>query len=83
MAIIRREMRKLFPDLKVDAAQIADLLANDVLKRDVVEGDKVKEAQQRIRKATNKLARMAAKKEGVEPVAAEAPVVADGEVQLA
>lgn len=84
VAIIRREMRRLFPDLKVDATQIADLLVNDVLKRDVVEGDKVKEAQQRIRKAANRLARAAAKREeAVDTNAADTAVVSNEDVQLA
>jgi hypothetical protein len=59
---IRREFRKLFPELKVDIEQITDILVNEVLKREVIEGDKVKEAQQRIKKATAKLARQIEKK---------------------
>jgi Type I restriction enzyme R protein N terminus (HSDR_N) len=58
---IRRELRRLFPDLKVDAEQIAQILESDVLKRDVLDGDKAKEASQRIRKATQRLNRIAAK----------------------
>lgn len=60
-SVIRRELRRLFPDLRVDVEQITDILANDVLKREVIEGDKVKEAQQRIKKATTKSMKVAAK----------------------
>lgn len=60
-SVIRRDLRKLFPDLRVDVDQIADILVNDVLKREVIEGDKVKEAQQRIKKATAKISKATAK----------------------
>lgn len=59
---VRRELRRLFPDIKVDLEQVDDLLQNDILKREVIEGDKSKEAQQRVKKAIQKLARQAAKK---------------------
>lgn len=52
---LRKEMRRLFPDITVDAQQISDLLVNDILKREVIEGDKVKDAQSRIKRAENKL----------------------------
>ena len=56
----------------------------DIKARDVSEADTVTVAQQRIRKATNKLARMAAKREDVaDPVAAEAPAITDGNATLA
>ena len=37
---------------------------NDVLKREVVEGDKVKETQQRLKKALQKVAKQTAAKAG-------------------
>jgi hypothetical protein len=58
---IRRELRRYFPDLKVDTEQVADLLRNDVMKREVIEGDKVAEAATRIKKAAQKLERAALK----------------------
>lgn len=54
VSVIRRELRRLFPDLKVDNQAISDILSNEVLKREVIEGDKVKEVEQRIRKASAK-----------------------------
>lgn len=59
---IRREMRRLFDDLKVDAEKISQLLTSDVLKREVIEGEKAKETELRIRKVQQKLARQAAKR---------------------
>jgi len=62
VSVIRREMRRLFPDVKIDQENIADILTNEVFKREVVEGDKVKETQQKIKRAVNKLARATEKK---------------------
>lgn len=71
IAIIRRELRRLFPELRVDTGQISDILVNEVLKREVIEGDKVKEAQQKIKKATAKQARQSEKKQTSNPVSTE------------
>ena len=62
VSVIRRELKRLFPELKVESEQIADILKNDVLKREVIEGEKVKETQAKIKKATLKLAKQSAKK---------------------
>jgi hypothetical protein len=62
VSAVRRELRKLFPETKVDSEQITDILNNDILKREVIEGDKVKETQQKIKKITAKLAKQAEKK---------------------
>lgn len=62
VTVTRREIRKLFPDLKVEQVQISDIIANDVLKREVIEGEKVKEIQQRIKKAAQKAAQEEKKK---------------------
>jgi len=71
VGVVRRELRKLFPDLKVTFEQIQELLWNEILKREVLEGEKVKEVQSRIKRAANKLARAAAKEAATEN--AEAP----------
>ena len=61
VATVRKEMRKLFPDLKIDAEAISELMVSGVLKREVVTGDKAEDARQRIRKAGQKLERAARK----------------------
>ena len=61
ISVLRREMRRLFPDLKVSPEQLQELMWNDVLKREVVEGEKVKEAQSRIKRAANRLAKQVAR----------------------
>ena len=62
VAVLKREIRKLFPEVKVDSEQITDILNNEILKREVIEGDKVKETQQKIKKITTKLAKQSEKK---------------------
>ncbi|MDV6341418.1 type I restriction enzyme HsdR N-terminal domain-containing protein [Nitrosomonas sp. Is24] len=74
VSTVKREIRKLFPELKVDSEQIADILNNDILKREVIEGDKVKETQQKIRKITAKLAKQIEKKTD-KPNNPESPVI--------
>jgi len=59
---IRRELKRIFPELKIDTTQIADMLANEVLKREVIGGDKSKETQQKIKRAATKLAKEIDKK---------------------
>lgn len=59
---IRKELRRLFADVKVDVEQIVAILNNDVLKREVIEGEKPKEMQQKIKKILAKMDRLAAKK---------------------
>lgn len=56
LSAVRKEMRRLFPELKIDNERIGEIITHDVLKREVLEGEKFKDAQQRIRKATQKLA---------------------------
>lgn len=53
----RKEFKKLFPDIKIDNDDVLDLIYNEIFKREVIEGDKVKEAQSRIKKALSKLLR--------------------------
>lgn len=59
---VRKEMKKLFPEIKVEHENILDIILNDVLKREVLEGDKVKDAQGRIKKAQAKIAKAATPK---------------------
>lgn len=74
---IRRELRKLFPDLNVEQNHVADILANEVLKREVIEGDKVKETQQKIKKTAAKIAKLAEKKASAADNANLSPVAED------
>lgn len=49
--VIRRELRRLSPDVRIDSMQIKDVLINEVIKREVMEGEKADEARKKISKA--------------------------------
>jgi hypothetical protein len=54
LLMVRRELKRLSPDVRIDVEQIKSVLENEVLKRDVVEGDKAEEARKRITRARNR-----------------------------
>ena len=54
---IRREARKIVPDIKIDAEGLREVIENEVLKREVVEGEKAEEAKKRIAKTYVKISR--------------------------
>lgn len=55
--VIRRELRRISPDVKIDTEQIREVLTQEVLKRDVLEGEKADEARHRIAKAASRALR--------------------------
>jgi len=57
LEVIRRELRRLSPDVRIDLEQIKSVLTQDVLKREVVEGEKADEARKKINRAASKLLR--------------------------
>src|SRR5581483_4831477 len=61
LTMVKRELKRVSPDVKIDIEQIQAVLEQEVLKRDVVEGDKVNEARKRIARAASKAARKAEK----------------------
>lgn len=50
IAAIRKEFRRIVPDLRVDPCEIESLLKSEVLKREVLEGDQAKKAQVKIKR---------------------------------
>lgn len=52
--VIRRELRKMSPDIKITSEQIKRVIEQEVLKREVVEGEKADEAKKKISKALSK-----------------------------
>jgi hypothetical protein len=75
LEVIRRELRRVSPDVKIDIEQIRSVLVNEVLKREVLEGDQATEAKKRINRAANKALRQkAAKDDGNNSTQAEEPV---------
>lgn len=52
--VLRRELRRLSSEVKVDNEQIKMVLLTEVIKREVVEGEKADEAKKKISRAANR-----------------------------
>lgn len=72
--VIRRELRRVSPDVRIDTAQIKEVLVSEVIKREVLEGEKADEARKKISRSMNNALRTPsakppglAKKDSVEP----------------
>jgi predicted type IV restriction endonuclease len=63
LEVIRRELRRVSPDVKIELEQIRSVLASEVLKREVIDGDKAVEARKKIARAASKLLRKRSKAE--------------------
>lgn len=73
--VIRRELRKISPDVKIDNEQIKEVLVQEIIKREVMEGEKAEEAQR-------KVARMHKRptKKAVKETASDVPEVEEPEI---
>ncbi|MCG2796825.1 MAG: type I restriction enzyme HsdR N-terminal domain-containing protein [Actinomycetia bacterium] len=54
VTIVRRELKRVSPDVKVSLDQVRDVLEHEVLKREVVESEKAKEAKRKVQKTGGK-----------------------------
>lgn len=61
--VIRRELRRVSPDVRIDADQIKAVLVNEVIKREVTEGEKADEARKKISKAARTALRTSSTKQ--------------------
>jgi hypothetical protein len=69
--VVKRELRRLTPGVKIENDEIEGVLRTDIIKRDVLEGDKAIDAKKKIQKAANNYIRSApspVKKESKEQV---------------
>jgi hypothetical protein len=66
--VIRRELRRVSPDVKIDKDDIKTVLLNEVIKREVLEGDKAKEASKKINKTAAKKAKTASEVKSTEVI---------------
>ncbi len=74
LATLRRELRRLAPGLQITEEMLGELLRLEVLKRDVLEGEKVDMAAKQVRRATRRREReRAAETETDNPAAVSAP----------
>ena len=63
LTVVKRELKRISPDAKIDTREIREVLEQEVLKREVVEGDKANAAARRIARAANKALRDKAEKD--------------------
>lgn len=54
LSVIRRELKKISPDVRIDIEEIAAVLSHEVIKREILEGEKAVEAKKKLTKAINK-----------------------------
>lgn len=57
--MVRRELRRLFPDVKIDLEEIHDVLVNEVFKREVVEGKEAADTTKKLARAASERLREA------------------------
>lgn len=60
--VLRRELRRVSPDVRIDTTQIKAVLLAEVIKREVIEGEKADEARKKIARAVAKATKAAAPK---------------------
>lgn len=64
MEVIRRELRRLSPDLRVELEVLKAAVAQDVLKRDVIEGEQADHARRKVQRAAGRMLRTRKEEEG-------------------
>jgi predicted type IV restriction endonuclease len=52
--LIKRELRRLSPGLKIENSEIESILNNDIIKRNVIEDDEFIEAQKKVKRSVTK-----------------------------
>jgi hypothetical protein len=68
LEVLRRELRRISPDVRIGLEQIKSVLTNEVLKREVVESEKAEEARKKITRTAGKLLRVRAARQSSESV---------------
>ena len=61
--VIRRELRRVSPDVRIELDEIKNVFCNEVLKREVIDGDQADLARKKIARAASKLLRKVVKQE--------------------
>lgn len=63
--IIRRDLKKVSPDVKITSEQIKNVIYQEVLKREVIEGEKAEDAKKKINRVLNKISKTKIVKDNV------------------
>jgi hypothetical protein len=75
--VLRRELRRISPDARIDTDEICGVLTNEVMKREVLEGDKAAAARRVVSRAAGRMLRRAGNGPIVERPAAQVSEPAD------
>jgi predicted type IV restriction endonuclease len=67
-SLIRRTMKKLFADVKISEQEIADIMVNDIIKREVIDSEESKRAKKDIDKIYRKMERAKERNGAVPPI---------------
>lgn len=72
---LRKELKKISPDIKIEKDQIKKVLTQEIIKRDVLEGDKAQEAVKNINRAMSRIvkAKEKLKSGNLKPVLPDSP----------
>jgi hypothetical protein len=77
LEVVRRQLRRMSPDLRVEVEEIRSAVAQDVLKREVIEGDQAEQARKRLNRAATRMLRIR-KDEGEQPEPADVAPASKG-----
>jgi predicted type IV restriction endonuclease len=77
LSIVRRELKRLSPDVKIEIEEIYAVISQEVIKREVIEGEKAQEAVKKISRAANKVLRAKSEKETEPNQALQTMTIAD------
>lgn len=81
LEVVRRELRRVSPDVKINIEEIRTVFITEVIKREVVEGEKAEEARKKISRSASKALRKTTDKESSAdnlPVSADSAATAPG-----
>jgi len=86
LEVIRRELRRVTPEVRIDVEEIQQVLSTEVLKREVLDGEKAEEARKKIARSARKSLRAKAEEKqttaalaipvAVQPLAQQKPAQA-------
>jgi hypothetical protein len=77
LSVIRRELKRLSPDVRIETDEIQAVLREEVIKRDLLEGDKAQDASKKIARATSRALRAKAEKDETGADVPNSPLIAD------
>lgn len=77
LEVVRRELRRMSPDVKIGINQIKTVLSEEVIKREVMEGDKAEEARRKISRLAAKQLRVSTTRSLANAPTINEPSIAD------